>query len=193
MLELELATSSTGLIGAKTFNGLRAFVLIEKACRGDVVIELPVDEGARDNGDKANEEEDAEECYRRKLGDNSYEHLHLPWPEHVGLDVAQTIRNCCRNDGGNSVRAVPCCDADGLLSTSVPLTRDDTEQRQTAGFEETKEETRCQQRPEVITSCHCCLSNAPTETKTWHQDSVGDFDDQDRREWLPCKLCNGSN
>ena len=47
------------MVGAEALDGLGAFVLGEEARGGDGGVELPVDEGGRDDGDEADEEEDA--------------------------------------------------------------------------------------------------------------------------------------
>ena len=59
MLDLELAASCTSLVGAETFDGLGAFLLVEKAGRRNIVVEFPVDEGTGDDGHKTDKEEDA--------------------------------------------------------------------------------------------------------------------------------------
>lgn len=49
------------------------------------------------------------------------------------------------------------------------------------------------QPPKVMTSRHGSLRNPPPETKHGHEDAMRDFDNQKRRERLPCQLRNWRN
>lgn len=60
MAELELRVSDTGLVGTQALDGLQALFLVQETSTRDVVVEAPVDDGGGDNGQKADEEEDAE-------------------------------------------------------------------------------------------------------------------------------------
>lgn len=42
----------------------------------------------------------------------------------------------------------------------------------------------------AVASRHGSLRNSPPQDQHGHQYSVGDFDDEDRREGLPCECCN---
>ena len=53
--------------------------------------------------------------------------LHLPWGEVRGVDVSEAVGEGGCDDGGNSVRAVPPCYANGLLGAAIPLAGDDAE------------------------------------------------------------------
>lgn len=54
----KLSRSDTSLVGAKTLNSLKLFMLGEEAGRCDIVVELPVNEGSCSNGNEADEKED---------------------------------------------------------------------------------------------------------------------------------------
>jgi hypothetical protein len=47
------------LVSSQTFDGLGALCLGEESGRGHAIVEFPVDEGSRDDGDEADEKEDA--------------------------------------------------------------------------------------------------------------------------------------
>jgi len=55
----ELARAGAGLVGAQAFDGFWFVRFGEEACGGDVVVEVPVDEGDGSDGYEADEEEDA--------------------------------------------------------------------------------------------------------------------------------------
>jgi hypothetical protein len=59
LVPLEFAGSDTSLVGSQTFDGLGALCLGEESGGCHAVVEFPVDEGSRDDGDEADEKEDA--------------------------------------------------------------------------------------------------------------------------------------
>jgi hypothetical protein len=50
---------NTGIVRAKSFDALLAFLLGKEAGCGDVVVKLPVNEGSCDNGNKSTEKENS--------------------------------------------------------------------------------------------------------------------------------------
>lgn len=59
MAPVEFTRADTGVVCAETLDGLGALLVGEEACGFDVVFEFPVYEGGGDDGDEADEEEDA--------------------------------------------------------------------------------------------------------------------------------------
>lgn len=57
MTPFEFFGANTGVVCAKTLNGLGALMIGEEACVFDVVFELPVYERSGDDGDETDEEE----------------------------------------------------------------------------------------------------------------------------------------
>jgi hypothetical protein len=93
MFPLELAATGASLVGSEPLNGLRLFVFGEEPCRRNVVVEFPIDERCRNDGDEPNKEEDA-----KKRLDSAKRHrservsLHLPLLQKVGFNMSQTVR-----------------------------------------------------------------------------------------------------
>lgn len=54
--------------------------------------------------------------------------------------MSQTIGQSCRYHCRYAIRTIPSRNAQWLLCTSIPLARDDTEQRKTASLEQTQKE-----------------------------------------------------
>ena len=101
-------------------------------------------------------------------------------------NVSQTKRKCWTDDGCGSVCAKPRCNAHRLFSTTIPLSGYDAEKRKTAGFEETKEETGSKQARVIMACSHWSLGDTPSEQKSWHENPMWHFDNENWREWLPC-------
>jgi hypothetical protein len=111
----------------------------------------------------------------------------------LGWDMPKTKGKGWSNHGRDTIRTIPCCHSDWLLATTVPLTRNNTEQGETASFEQTKEETGGKEFSVAVACGHTSLGDSPTEDERGHQDTVGDLDNQDHGEGLPCQLRNGCN
>lgn len=54
--------------------------------------------------------------------------------------MSQTIGQSCGYHSRYAIRTIPSRNAQWLLCTSIPLARDDTEQRKTASLEQTQKE-----------------------------------------------------
>ena len=118
---------------------------------------------------------------------------HLPGPKVLRGNMTEPVGKGRCGDGCRPVRAIPCCYPNWLFSTTVPLACDDTEERETACFEEAEEETGSKESREAMARGHCSLSDTPSKYEYWHEDAVGDFDDENGGERLPGQLCNGCN
>lgn len=59
---MEFVGADSGIVCAETLDCLFFFVLVEKTCGFDAIVEFPVDEGGRDDGEAAEEEEDTGDC-----------------------------------------------------------------------------------------------------------------------------------
>lgn len=105
--------------------------------------------------------------------------------------MSQAERKGRRDDGGDTVGAVPRGHAQGLLGATVPLRGDDGEQRETAGLEEAEEEARGEEGLEVMAGRERGGRDAPAEEERRHQDPVRHLDDEDARERLPGQLRDG--
>lgn len=55
--------------------------------------------------------------------------------------MAQSVRKSRCNDRRSAIGTIPRSNAQRLLGTTIPLASDNAEQRETSGFEETKEES----------------------------------------------------
>jgi hypothetical protein len=107
--------------------------------------------------------------------------------------VAETVGEGGGNDCRGAVGAVPRRYPDGLFGTSIPLACDDAEERETTGFEEAEEKAGGEEAGVAVARCHARLRYSPPEHEAGHENAVGDFDDQDGREWLPGELGDGGN
>ncbi len=67
MLEFEIAGAGACVVGTEALNGLGFFVGGEEACRGNIVVEIDVDDRGRDDGYEAYEQEDAREGLVRRV------------------------------------------------------------------------------------------------------------------------------
>jgi len=80
-----------------------------------------------------------------------------------------------------------------LLSSTIPLVRNDTEERQTTALEQAEKEAGCKKAVVIVACSHGGLCNAPSQNHRRHQYSVGDFDDENGGEGLPRELRNWSD
>ena len=104
--------------------------------------------------------------------------------------MSQAKRQRGREDCGQAIRSIPRSDSDRLLCSTVPLICDDREERKAASFKKSEEEPSCQESGIAVACSHGCLCDTPAEYHCWHQDSMRNLHDEDRREGLPCELGN---
>lgn len=77
--------------------------------------------------------------------------------------MRQSVRKGGRDDSSQTISSIPRRHADRLLSTAIPVTGDDAEERETAAFEETEEESSSDQPTVAVAGGHGSLCDSPAE------------------------------
>jgi hypothetical protein len=100
--------------------------------------------------------------------------------------MPQSVRQRRGNDGRHPIHPIPSRNSNRLLGATIPLVRNDAEERKASCLEQSQEEARSQQ-PGVVMACsHRRLCDPPSQDEAWHKDAMRHFDNQDGRERLPC-------
>ena len=107
--------------------------------------------------------------------------------------MAKAIRKSGSDNGCQTVGTVPHRHTHWLLRATVPLTCDDTEERQAASLKKTKEESGRQETVIIVTRRHARLCDAPSEQQNRHQDTMRHFNDEHGGKGLPSQLRNRRN
>ena len=175
LLPLELSRTGTSLVGAEPLDSLQLLVLREEASRGDIVIHEHVHHRRGEDGYETDKDEQ-----NAPRGD-------------APIDLPKAIGNGSGKHGGKTVGSVPHGHAKGLFSSAIPLRGNDREERQAGGLEESQQETGRKKTAITVASRHADLSNAPSQHKRRHQNTVRNRDDEPGREGQPDQLGNGGD